>query len=483
MDNKVYNRIGITLITIFTACVAYYILKDANWVLGDDAQQYIFTGMGKYMPLNTYSFGQNGITMGRLAPFAHMEYNIVPLLGMRSALAHYSINAILFVAYVLLSMSFCREVMLYRFGRNNMLLSALAFMILYCASQAVFGVLEVFSHQFQFTLLALVAFLFARYYRTGGKWNLYLSVPVVLYMTFSSETNFILFITVGVAIMILDYHNMTIRKYGIFLIFAAFSYIIAYIVFALPNKGSFYEPIPSSGSFLVHVFVWLPEVVVLFVFVAYRLWRVFIKKEQSCVPSDALLAGGGMMTLAFLVLGLRLDYYYMYTSFYILPTLVIEFQRLLENNKRIFVIVSAVLLCFFIRPLHLFPYIIKNDQQVRREDIADVKNVIRYIGNNCNTIYFLKAQIPDGDFANNFHIAKSGFIKYYISFVNEHQAKAEDVYVNSKDEVLGRQYLFVCSDDMSYLKDEEKAKLKNRYDSVAILRSMNTVLYKRKTND
>ena len=101
MKNNKELYIKLVFWTLWTALVAmctYYIIHNAQWLIGDDAIVIRHTGFGKaFLPSDTVS-----PSSGRFYPFAYLVYDILLLFGGDhiSPTAHYVLQAVLFVLFV-----------------------------------------------------------------------------------------------------------------------------------------------------------------------------------------------------------------------------------------------------------------------------------------------------------------------------------------------------------------------------------------------
>lgn len=101
MKNNKELYIKLVFWTLWTALVAmctYYIIHNAQWLIGDDAIVIRHTGFGKaFLPSDTVS-----PSSGRFYPFAYLVYDILLLFGGEhiSPTAHYVLQAVFFVLFV-----------------------------------------------------------------------------------------------------------------------------------------------------------------------------------------------------------------------------------------------------------------------------------------------------------------------------------------------------------------------------------------------
>lgn len=98
MNEKLLKSIFWGSITAFVGILAFFIVYNAQWLVGDDAIIIRHTGFGHpFFPSDTIS-----PSAGRFFPLAYFVYNILYVLGLTSAISHFGLMTVAFVLYSIL---------------------------------------------------------------------------------------------------------------------------------------------------------------------------------------------------------------------------------------------------------------------------------------------------------------------------------------------------------------------------------------------
>lgn len=93
MKNKVLLTLFYVCATTLIIFFSFFILYNAEWLIGDDAIIIRHTGWG-----HPFHMSETVIpSSGRFFPFAYLVYNILWLFGLCSIQAHFSLVAVVFV--------------------------------------------------------------------------------------------------------------------------------------------------------------------------------------------------------------------------------------------------------------------------------------------------------------------------------------------------------------------------------------------------
>ncbi len=96
ITNNILQRISrasaflLTAISISVLC--FFIIFNANWILGDDVFFLGTTAIGKFIDFRSFVFPETG----RFLPLQLWDYNILKLLKLESAFSHYALVSISF---------------------------------------------------------------------------------------------------------------------------------------------------------------------------------------------------------------------------------------------------------------------------------------------------------------------------------------------------------------------------------------------------
>jgi hypothetical protein len=476
MMMKYFNRAVFLLFIAFVALISFYIVLNAEWILGDDKQTMLTTGSGVPLPMFSDLIG-GGIANGRFCPMAHQELNLLTLIPFGyTPLAHYIFNAFFFIVLSFLSVIYLRSIQRYYFNSDSIILPILTYLFLFIGCTVLTTFLDVIYGRITSILYLLVFYLvILNIKRNKDKYLIY-SIPIVFWLTFRGETLFSSFFVIGATLLLFNYKNnsKTLNRYALFLICDAIFYLLLYAVIVLPQAKSNYTSIPND-HFFRDLLLWTPHAVLILVLTIIRLYFIVVKKDTTRIYLDAILFGGAVLVAANIVLRLSTTYYYMSIMVFLMPSVLYWGYYFFINKRRVFYVLCAVMFFMFIRPIHLFPYLIINNQHRRTTEMACIRQVEPYVKKDGYKLFFLAGSLPEGSYERNIRI----FVKRALKETYEFETKRNIQTIELTD-ITQRNYpyLFVTKQDIKYIEETQRNYLLQNYDSLLSFGDLNVVFYK-----
>lgn len=364
---------GIILVA-FVGILSFFIVHDAEWLIGDDA--IVINRTGWDVPFSIWDTIKP--ELGRFFPLSYMHENIVLFFTseMHSALQHYYINAALFI---ILTLSLIY--LLWQTIKPNKLidLCMIFFAVVLCVSRFYIMFLNVYSTTyFYLSLLSLsLVFLFAFYTRNNTIFAI-LSLCCFLYSAFCGEKIFVVSLVLGLITLFFGYKQLNIiQKYfniGLVGISVTFLGIYFFGIFLQKEGNIVYDPSHGTGiTFLENTINILKgQKFLLFAAIVwlYRQIQLLRKEDSYHIIYDSLLWTAGANLVANLILRLNWQSYYYPAIIVALPAVVYFL------NKYFGKIVTLIIIMLF-AALHSYkiPHIIKSNQKDRTEN----KEFVSYI--------------------------------------------------------------------------------------------------------
>lgn len=476
---KCFNKAAFLFFVAFVTSISFYIVLNAEWILGDDKQSMLTTGSGIPLPMLSELIG-GGIVNGRFCPMAYQEYNLLTLIPCGyTPLAHYIFNTFFFIFLSFLSIIFLRSIQKYYFRSNSIILPILTYLFLFVGCTVLTSFLDViYVAKTTSVLYLLVFFLIFLHIKRNKSKYLFYSLPIVLWLTFSSETLFSSFFVIGATLLVFNYKNNSkaLNRYAFFLIFDAIFYIVLYTIIVLPYAKANYSSIPND-HFYLDLLRWTPHAALILVLSLIRLYYIVIKKDTTRIYLDSILFGGAVLSIANIVLKLSTPYYYIGIMIFLMPSILYWGNYFYINKRRVFYAICAIMFLMFIRPIHIFPYLIINNQHRRTTEMNYIRQLTPFITEGNHKLYFLAGTIPEHKFDRN----KSIFIKRTLKETFEFETKKDIQVVNLKNITVDSPlYLFQTKEESLYSDKDQKTYLIQHYDSVLTLGDLNCVFYKLK---
>lgn len=428
--------------------VLFFINYNADWILGDDIEWLVSTAIGKIEPMSRHAFAN-----GRLFPLGHYDFNILTLIpGGHTAKAHYIYLSLWFVVYAFFMIKLLFDISDSLFGGKRCI-AAFTFLFFFFGSNTIHVFLNlIFSEKSIITLLTVIMFLMYRYEKTHKAILLLVASLLAVWTTYCKETVFVIFLIMGLMYIYYSRSKNKIQKYfGVFLVLNSIVFLCIYYLFK--ESGSTYTVAPNKQLYYT-LFLFSPHVYLSFLIVIWRLWGVVVKKRPVALFFDATLLSAVAYSSAFLTLQYSYDYYYLPSLVLSIPTYLLLIGEIVTKKRNNVTQMSVLLfLCMvFIRPLHLFPYLIKNNQNRRKTEMNAVRMSLPSVGKE-GEIYFVDTKFPHKDFSYNANIWKKQVIPTFLGYELKRTVFVESVSVYN---ALNCDYVFLTREEESHLNSKEK---------------------------
>jgi len=369
---------------LVTVCV-YYIVHNAQWLIGDDAIVIRHTGFGKaFLPSDTVNPGA-----GRFYPFAYLAYNILLLFGGDhiSPMAHYALEAMFFLVFVvsvtMLVLSILEEQkVIWKY--SIALLVTIVFVgrvyPLYteCFSTAWCGcsILAVFM---------LCTFLFYK----KQKWIYgFLSLLCINYSCYCGESAFVLPLSFGVCSLLFQRKTMTrkVKAFNWCLVGSSILFLVLYAILVLPYIKSSYDSAHGSevGVFENAVrMLWAQKLLVLaLVLFVIRLVDIIRNKKDYTIYDNLLMSAAACCCGNF-VLRLNWTLYYNGPALLVLPSIL--YFSIYYLKERWTLVLFIALALFYGRKI---PTTIQKNQKHRSDVYREITSLSTMIDQTSNVFWY-----------------------------------------------------------------------------------------------
>lgn len=311
------------LLLVVVGVLSFFIVYNAQWLIGDDAIVINHTGWG--IPFSIWDTIQPEI--GRFFPLTYMHENLVLLLpgDTHSATQHYILNMLLFVGFVgvLLKLMW---IVIKPYSVTDLFL--VFFSLILCICRTYITYLNVFSTMYYYiTHTALFILCLVLYYERKHIVYAIFALLLCSYMVFCSEVIFLIPFSLGLLTLIFAIKRLTTQQIGfnIGLICVAIGFLMIYFfgIYLKSNTDSFYDPSHGTGiTFFENAIAILKgQKFILFAALIWLVRQIILicKKDQYHILYDSLLWTTGAILLGGLILKLDWQMYYYSAILYALP--------------------------------------------------------------------------------------------------------------------------------------------------------------------
>lgn len=377
-----------TLLFVVVGVLSFFIVHNAQWLIGDDA--IIINRTGWDIPFTIWDTIKPEI--GRFFPLAYMHENLVLLFpgDIHSATQHYVVNLILFVLLtIMLAFALWKVV-----KPSNILDLVVIFLAIILCITRLYGIyINIFSSIYQYyTLTAILIVCFIQYY--NSKNNIYYGIfalILTIYTVFCGENVFVIPLSIGVITLLLGRNKLTKQNilFNIGLISIAVAFLLIYFfgIFLKVDAGSLYTPSHGSDVTFLENAVFILKGQKFLVFTAllwiYRQYIIIRKKDQFNVLYDSLLWTAGAILLGGFILKLNWQMYYYTAIIYALPAVVYF------CNRHFGKVVCMIIITLF-AGLHSLkiPSYIKTNQTDRINTIEIIKKISTEIESSRDVVWY-----------------------------------------------------------------------------------------------
>ena len=316
MKNRIIKYLACVLFVLIAAFGCYFIIKDANWIFGDNHEFLATTAIGKIESIRAHMGG------GRFNPLQHYDYNILTLIPFgTSALAHYILVAL---SFCLLTFLFAKNSLLiakkYSISENKIWFGLLFSVFVFVAflmnpnTAAVFLDI-IYPERFMLILFSAFVYFYLSALDSDKKWRYLCAFLCVVWASYMKEVVAGAFLVFALINLLFDYKNMSrVKKFfykGLILNFIV--YVILYYFLVYKSSTTFYNQGRVDLSLvdnIITIFNGQKFLVLMFLFAIYRGIRILLFKDYKHLPFDSLLFMSVAYTGEYFALNLNAGYYF-----------------------------------------------------------------------------------------------------------------------------------------------------------------------------
>lgn len=376
MKDKLINWSTIGVFAFIVMVMAYFIVHNAQWLIGDDALIIRSIGWGHFFPSDILVNPESG----RFAPLVGMHINVLPLIshGYTSPVVVYVYQAFWFLILALLSFWLVYNIIKNVVPEANIWhypISLLCSIFILCRYYPEFINCYIGSWFWGGTMTAAIMLFSILFYQK--KKNIYAIIAMILvvYTTYCSEFFFAAPLAWGVCASLIWTKSTRAEKiFHIGLIINAIIYLSLYAILILPNVASSYDS--SHGSEMtmlcnaLHIiiaqkFLWVVGAVFL-----VRAYEILVKKEEYTIYDVFILTALAHCCAGF-ILKLNWALYYNRAIVIALPAVIWWMSKKCHPAY-----LCGLMLCFLGLYGMKVPKVIKENQKARTETWQLMNTVI-----------------------------------------------------------------------------------------------------------
>lgn len=390
VSSKIFIGLLMALLVAVLGTYVFYILHNAEWLIGDDAFMLRRTAFGIPFPISESILPE----VGFFRPFDYQHENFVLLFhsGMHSAFEHYIINAVSF----LVCMGALIGVLWLTIKPNQVVDYAIIVLgTIMMASRLIVMYINIFGPVFGVYTYHMMAIFFLCVFMKNDKvWAMVLSLLCWAYSMLIYENVCLVVGCMGFFPLVFAYKrlNKKQRIYCFSLLGFVVAFLVSYlIIIYLPTIGhKHYSPSHGTGVSLLdnavnilkgQKFLWMAAWVWL-----WRQIQIIRKKSQYHILYDTLLWAAGGMVVGGVVIRLNWAMYYYDAIILSLPAVVYFTMQIHEKYGKY--IALFIVLTFAIVYSCRVPDTINVNQKDRIETASQMKHIAGLASNNWNVVWY-----------------------------------------------------------------------------------------------
>lgn len=412
--------ISLAFLVVVTAICAFFIIYNAQWVIGDDAMVMNGIGFGGYFSPKGTVWPESG----RFFPFNYLSYNILAFLyqGNVTATAVYVYHLFYFLLMVVAATWLFLKIQKDNVDSPLIYITSF-FALLFVVSKTYLSFANCFSTGWFSMGITFLQLLLLYYFVTRKHiWCAVVYMIITVYFTYCTESVFLSPLALGICgLYILRDQNTKREKLFYWgLIVNAIVFLLIYFFFIYLKIETKYDGGHGSEVGLLQNVVNITIAQKIFwiaiPLMFYRLWRILIKKEQGTI-FDVILLVAAAETMGGFILKLNWVLYYDHASMLCMVSIVYFCNKYF--NPKWTLLVVAILGLWYARKLPANIVKINDD---RTDAISFVSTVIDESENNNVFCYS-----PDTDiesFDSTFRsFLESSFGTYYAYMFHDKNIK------------------------------------------------------------
>lgn len=438
----VEKSIFYVLMATMLAVGAYFIVRNAIWLVGDDAACIRHTGWGNYYSLSDYIIPETG----RFYPLAFMQYDVLTLLGLSSVTAHFCFHALVMVLMVVMMCILCRMAI----SSEKLSIwdyTSLISVVAICIARPYRYFLTT-EWSIWIDYFTIVLWVFCTYF-VHEKQSITAAIGgflAITYFSYCLEVNSAIPFSYGVVGLLLWKKSTRLEKgYYMSMISTAIIYFILYYILVYTNLGDdIYDA--SHGENLP---LWLVAFKMIFaqkiawlaiVILCIKAWSLF-RQNDSIVWWDNLMIAGFAYFFGCVVMHLHHTVYYWTAVLCMLPAVVYYLHKWIGDKWTMIILLALVfIMC------RRFPQVVKENQSDRGKswELRQVFND-KIIEEGRNVFYYAPVTADENNNEYEWRNQKHDCLPAYIGdAINNHQYTFTAI---TKFENLPGIYILPCENE------------------------------------
>ncbi len=364
---NISKKEGLLILSVCLIIIAYFILKDANWILGDDEQFLVTTAINK--PSHSCYGG------GRFWPLGLCDYTL--LLGVPygyTITAHLIYNILIMCSTVFVLYNFFNKI-----NKNNYIINIFFILIIFLTSSFMLIHMNcIYAERMMFFTLILFMYFYWKSLKYQSNKHYILALFFMIYTTYLKEPMCV----VSIIIALTNFLGKLTKKDKIFncvLLINSIIYLSIFI-YRLDIKKGLYHGINhfSFDRFLLIKEILASEPLLLFIFILcfIRIYFVFFRKIHSHLFIDGLLFGSVGYIFAYILLGLSSSYYFFPSIVLSCPALMYWTNTLINSNKKLGILLISSLFLSSFYSISISTYNIQDNLYHRRNDMKLINYIV-----------------------------------------------------------------------------------------------------------
>lgn len=347
MNTKLVKVFFYGLSALLTGTLAFFIIYNAGWIIGDDAIVIGHTGWGHFFnPADTIT-----PSAGRFYPFAYIIYNILPIFKLYSVNAHFALHTLIFILFCIVSLWACyKAVNTKQLAWQDAVLVLSAVVV--CIARAYCNFLDAYSTIWVDYTLVMIWALCCYYVHTKqSKAALVIGLLSVTYLTYCLETNFVFPLSYGILGLFFTWKKSPkLEKIylwslvGVGVVFLVLYFFICFLHIEEAYDGAHGQEITIIGN-AIKMFIAQKVLWIVLILVCWRAYRIFIKKEEYEFW-DTILLTGCAYCCGCALMKLNWVLYYSLASLFTVPAIVYYLRKYLSTRWAWIILLALALFTF-----------------------------------------------------------------------------------------------------------------------------------------
>lgn len=361
MNTKIIKGSFYGIIAILTGILAFFIIYNAGWIIGDDAIVIRHTGWGHmFNPADTIT-----PSAGRFYPLAYVIYNILPIFHLYSVNAHFTLQALVFILFSAVSFwAAYKAIDVKQLVWQDYLLVLSAGLI--CIARGYCNFLDAYSTIWvDYTLVIIWALSSYYVHKNQSITAILIGLLSVTWLTYCLETNFVFPLAYGIIGLLFMWKSSTkLEKayhwslVGVAVIFLLLYFCICFLHIEEAYDGSHGTQTTIIGN-AIKMFIAQKVLWVVLLLICWRAYLIIVKKDKF-VFWDIMLLTGCAYCCGCAVMKLNWVLYYSLASLFMVPAIAHYLHKYL-GSKWAWVVMLALALFIFRK----VPNYIKTNQKDR----------------------------------------------------------------------------------------------------------------------